>query len=106
MTLKMLNTIHDILEDVSISSEVEADTMIIDYMENASIGSMKEVWLASGNSIFTDTDDDAFKTMFRKALPDLWGIISEDLEDKYTELIHRKIQCDDVLAYLDTYDFK
>lgn len=104
MTLEMLNIIHDILEDVSLSSEVEADTMIIDYMENASIDSMKEVWLASGKPI--SADDDRFKTMFRKALPDLWGIISEDLEDKYTELIHRKIQCDDVLAYLDTYDFK
>ena len=104
MTLEIINTIHDILEDVSLSCEVDADMMINDYMENASIDSMKEVWLASGRPI--SADDEKFKAMFRKTLPYLWGIISENLEDNYTELIERKKQCEDVLSYLDTYDFK
>lgn len=99
MTLEMLNTIQDIIGDESINAQIEMDDMIQSYMESASVETMREV---CGETILQDEE---FKQYFRRRLPELWHIISPNLDEQWNDLADYRRRCDDVLEYLKTHNF-
>lgn len=103
MTLEMLNTIHDVIGNESINAQIEMDDMIQSYMESASEETMKEVYVAAFGETILQGEE--FKQRFRRMLPELWHIISMDLDEQWNDLADYRRRCDDVLEYLKSYDF-
>ena len=103
MTLEMLNTICDVIGNESITTQIKMDDMIQSYMESASEETMAEVYVAAFG--IKSIIDKEFKQEFRSRLPEMWHVISMDLDEQWNDLADYRRRCDDVLEYLNSYDF-